>query len=116
MLNLKPSSPCSHACFTYSACVMAVAAAITTTKAQFHDPEQFLVFLGIMIIWTPKASSHTYETIFQNCAIFLRTDAHWFHEIKLFPLRMLILGQKPCPPSLKFHNRDQTFHCVVLWL
>ena len=51
----KPSSPCSHACFTYSACVMAVAAALTTTKAQCHDLESFPEFHGILIIWRPKA-------------------------------------------------------------
>ena len=55
---------------------------------------------------TPKASSHTYETIFQNCAIFLRTDAHWIHKIKLVSLRMLILGQKPCFQKLSRNKKD----------
>ena len=55
---------------------------------------------------TPKASSQTYETIFQNCAIFLRTDAHWIHKIKLVSLRMLILGQKPCFQKSSRNKKD----------
>jgi hypothetical protein len=40
--------------------------------------------------------------VFQSCAQFLRTDSHWINKIKA--------------SSLKFHNQNQTFHCVLLWL
>ena len=99
----KPSSPCSHACFS-----VCDGCCCSSNDNQGTVPWSWVIS---SISWncdhmTRKASSQTYETIFQNCAIFLRTDAHWIHKIKLVSLRMLILGQKPCFQNLSRNKKD----------
>ena len=54
-MKLALESPPLLAAMLASACVMAVAAALTTTKAQCHGVEYFLEFHEILIVWTPKA-------------------------------------------------------------
>ena len=54
-VKLALESPPLLAAMLASVCVMAVAAALTTTKAQCHDLDYFPEFHGILIIWLPKA-------------------------------------------------------------